>query len=61
MLDGTEDNGLAALGRDHDEHAFMADQLVEDQVFEHLLAVLLAVTQVEVLEDEVIALLRAHP
>ena len=38
----------------------MADVLVDDQVFEHLLAVLLAVAQVEVLQDEVIALLCAH-
>ncbi len=60
MLDGAEDNGLAALGRDHDEYALMADVLVEDQVFEHLLAVLLAVAQVEVLQDDVITLLRAH-
>ncbi len=60
MLDGTENDGLAALGGDHDEHALMADVLVDDQVFEYLLAILLAIAQVEVLQDEVIALLRAH-
>ena len=60
MLDGAKDNRLTALGSDHDEHALMADVLVDDQVFKHLLPVLLAITQMEVLQDEVIALLRAH-
>ena len=60
MLQGTEHDGLAALGRDHDEDAFMADQLVEYQILEDLLAVLLAVTEVEVLKDIVVALLPAH-
>ncbi|MNY47937.1 hypothetical protein D3C86_1832370 [compost metagenome] len=51
---------MAILGRDHDEHAFVADQPVGHQVFEHLLAILLAVAEVEVVQDEVIALLRAQ-
>ncbi|MNJ26136.1 hypothetical protein D3C77_206020 [compost metagenome] len=60
VLQRAEDDRLAAFGSDHEEHALMADQLVEDQVLEHLLAVLLAIAQVEVLEDKVVALLRAH-
>ncbi|MNM28358.1 hypothetical protein D3C81_388720 [compost metagenome] len=60
MLQGTEDNGLTGFSGHHEKHTLMADQLVEDQVFEHLLAVLLAIAEVKVLKDEVIALLRAH-
>ncbi|MCY1360396.1 hypothetical protein D9M69_470200 [compost metagenome] len=60
MLQCTEHHGLAGFGGDHDEYRLMADQLFFHQVFEHLLAVLLAVTQVKVLQDEVVGLLRAH-
>lgn len=60
MLQGTEDHGLAGLGSHHEEHAFMADELLDHQVFQHLLTVLAAVAQVIVLQDEVIALLRTH-
>ena len=60
MLQRTEHHGLTGLGGDHDEHRFMADQLFRHQVFEHLLAVLLAVAEVEILQDEIVGLLRAH-
>ncbi|MNQ62524.1 hypothetical protein D3C85_768730 [compost metagenome] len=60
VLQGTEHHGLTGLGSDHDKHTFMADQLLDHQVFEHLLAILLAVAEVEVVQDEVIALLRAQ-
>ena len=60
VLQGAEHDGLAALGGHHDEHALMADQLVEDHVLQHLLAVLFAIPKVEILKNVVIALLPAH-
>jgi hypothetical protein len=38
----------------------MADQLLDHQVLEHLLTVLLAITQVKILQDEIVGLLRTH-
>jgi len=60
MLQCAEHHGLAGFGGDHDKHTFMADQLLDHQVFEYLLTVLLAIAQVEILQDEVVGLLRAH-
>ncbi|MOA27875.1 hypothetical protein D3C78_1487790 [compost metagenome] len=59
MLQGTEDHGLAALGGDHDEDALVADQLADQQLLEHLLAIL-AGAQVVVVQDDVVALLPAQ-
>ncbi|MNP07977.1 hypothetical protein D3C76_1000280 [compost metagenome] len=59
-LQGADHHGLAVFGRDHDKHAFVADQPVGHQVFKYLLAVFLAITEVEVMQDEVIALLGAQ-
>ncbi|MNK91880.1 hypothetical protein D3C87_1119970 [compost metagenome] len=38
----------------------MADELFRHQIFEHLLAVLLAIAEMEILQDEIVGLLRAH-
>ncbi|MNV59255.1 hypothetical protein D3C71_1516690 [compost metagenome] len=60
MFKGAEHHRLATLGGDHEEHTFVADQLIDHQVFEYLLTVFLAIAQVVVLQDEVVALLRTH-
>ena len=60
MLQGAEHHRLAGLGGDHDKHGFMADQLLDHQVFEYLLTILLAVAEVEILQDEIVGLLRTH-
>jgi len=60
MLQRTEHHRLTGFGGDHDENGFVADELFRHKVFEHLLAILLAVAEVEVLKNEIVGLLRAH-
>lgn len=56
----TEHHRLTGFGGDHDEHRFVTDELFRHQVFEHLLAVFLAVAEMEILQDEIVGFLRAH-
>jgi len=59
-LKRTHDHRLTVFGSDHDEYAFVTQQPLDHQVFQHLLTVLAAITQVEIVQHEVITLLRAH-